>query len=222
MSTSTSTAKSKQLGGNPAVGGPGSCLGEREWFPFSMKCNRCETHIGTFKPNSYDKRYGCYAKLDHLTKTEKEDLKKQTEREQYDGVPITNIQSTFFYQESVLKVDDSARRSSSRVGTTGGRPSKRPRPICSEDQVADTGVDMLNSSEAPSPSKHVNAKTHISTLTEQLRKARVQVHNLSRDKKKLQNNVAELKKDLAAATEEINVLKDDLAAVPTILREKAA
>ena len=222
MSTSTSTAKSKLLGGNPAVGGRGSCLGEGEWFPYSMKCARCETHIGTCKPSNRDKRYGCYAKLDHLTKTEKEVLKKQTEREQYDGVPITNIQSTFFYQESVLKVEDSTRRSSSRVGTTNRRPSKRPRPICSQDQVAGTGVDMLNSSEAPSPSKHVNAKTHISTLTEQLRKARDKVSNLSKDKKKLQNNVAELKKELAAATEEINVLKDDLAAVPTILREKAA
>ena len=46
MSTSTSTAKSKLLGGNPAVGGRGSCLGEGEWFPYSMKCARCETHIG--------------------------------------------------------------------------------------------------------------------------------------------------------------------------------
>ena len=114
MASLTSTTESRLQGDNPVVGGPGSCLGEREWFPQSMKCSRCETTIGTFIPNSRERRLGCYAKLDRLTKTEKENLKKQTEKEQYNNVPITNIRSTFFYQESVLEVEDGTRRSSSR------------------------------------------------------------------------------------------------------------
>jgi hypothetical protein len=206
--SSQTMKRSRMQADNPVVGAQGSCLGESEWYPVQYRCPRCETRIGTMKPNHPDRRKGCNNKNHQLTINQKQDLKAIKEEE--NGGESINVTSSFFYQASVIA--NAGERAKRNRATPPPPPTTTTEPSPTEYLSVDSNI-------APSPNRY-NPRQELEELRERVAKQKNALSHLARDKNKLKEQLDEEKVKNKKVKKQLNKAKKQLREQKPMVKER--